>query len=358
MNSCTEYEKEFRPFLHSELHQDGGKLYCWPLTKMHSKALSSFLLLLAVVIAVEGLQNDSLPAVTLKVNSAQETQLWLNWTDSYVKSTTNGLISTIILNSGDLAATKAALKEGRIDVAISAHPFSQAGTDVDFMHFPIATGGIVFYANLGEDRTISFSAKQMALILTGTAHAWNETSLYENQKWMSQLPHSIKLFTWGPNSTETKQVRAFLEKNTEGYFNPMTKFSSTAVELKTMEDAIQKVKNTPGAITWAPYQTKLEHFIPIQLFVIQTDDYVSPTIAGFKNALMPFKKASDIPRQENTDVWVSWTLTDMTKMPPDGSCMSMPPYALSRFYYAIIRRDQTASTGHKYVVIVKRRKSL
>lgn len=321
---------------------------------MRSKVLSSVLLLLAVAIAVESAQNKTLPAINLKVSSEPETREWLRLTNDYVKTTTDNLVSADILESVSVESVKKALKEGRIDVAISAHPFSQEGSNVDFMHFPIGTGGIVFYANLGEDRTISFTALQMAHIMTGVVRRWSDDDLSRALPWLKQVAVPIKVITWGADSTEMKQVRAFMEKNTEGYFNPLTKFTADAMSVSSMDAAIEEVKKTPGAITWATFHTKIDHYIPIQLFVPQSEDYVSPTVSAFKNSLMPFKKPSDVPRQEDTDTWFkSFTLTDMTRMPPDGSCMSMPPYALSRFYYAIIRRDQTSSQEYRYAANVK-----
>lgn len=304
-------------------------------------------MLLAVSLVVEGVKPEEMPPVTVNVSVPPELANWLNWTSEYVTATSGGALSTsssLVRSVGDM---KEALKSGTLDIAVSGHPFVEDGTADAFMHFPIGVGGIVFLAHVKSGRTVSLTARQVADLLSGQVTKWSDPNWYGVNQWMSAVEHTVKVAMWGEESTETRQVKEFLEKNTDAKWTPLTKFAASAAKLSSVEQAVSYVRDNPGAITWAPYHMKLEGIMPVQLFVIQTDDFVSPTAAGFKNALMPFKLTSDLPKQEDSSAWKRWTLTDMSKMPPDGSCMSMPPYPLSRFYYAIIKRDHTAGK-HRY----------
>lgn len=306
------------------------------------------LMLLALCYASSQAQDKAeLEKVELKLRVDDSLTLAMPFTKKYLEESTVGKVSAVTEPFDSVESAEEALLSGKIDMLLSPHPVTKVASNGDVLHFPISTSGLVFITNIKPLTTLSFNAKQIADIFSGRVKRWKDASLTKVDRWLSEVNEEIKVVAWDVEGSEARQVRRYLELETPSSWPLSSSFTSEAIVKSTLKEALEYVQSTPGTITYVPFGSQDANMFPIQLFVVQTDDFVSPTAAAFKNALMPFKTPADVPKPDQTSTWKAWTLSDMSKMPPDGSCMSMPPYPLARFLYAIVKRDhsQTKAKG-------------
>jgi len=294
-----------------------------------------------VVEAAIGAQRD---AVELKGRMVPSVSSFMNYAKRYLSSLTSSRISVTTTATTTFQEDVAALSSREVDFVITPYPFQDLPAGAQVLHYPIATGGLVILANTPGAGQVSMNAKQVAHLFSGKVTSWDDLSILKPTSALKNVPGPVKIVLWEVNGPAATEIRRFLENNSEGEWKPNDVFTVAADVVGTYQEAVEYVKNNVGSVTFAPFgeTAPLQGW---QIFVPQSADYVSPTLNAFANSLMPFKKPEDVPNAEETDRWNGLTLTDMRKMPPDGSCMSMPPYAISRFYYLIILRDQQSSAS-------------
>jgi ABC-type phosphate transport system substrate-binding protein len=298
------------------------------------RALLAALVLLSVMAT---LANADRPKIKARVHPSVSSVM------NSAKDRLKNVIDVEFVEEGTDQANLEALMAGEVDFLVTPSPARSNSGNAQLMHFPIATGGISIVSSVGMDRTISLSADLLAGIFAGRITRWNDPSFLVHTRELEKEDTAIKVVLWDLERTEIKELRRYLKYNSGGKFKDNVPFTSAKI-VGSFQEALEEVKKTRGAITYAPFGST-PGFIPFQFWLDLAGEYVSPFPPKFKNSLMPFKAESDLPKAE--DSWETFTLTDMTKMPPDGSCMSMPPYGISRFFYIITKKDQRNSAPLK-----------
>lgn len=261
-----------------------------------------------------------------------------------VLAKTNQQVEVETSHLSDHEADRTQLLSGNVDFVITPRPLSDGPNGDTLLHFPISTGGFVIVANVVEGAQPRAKAKQLAGLFSGAIASWNHQSLIEFNPSFASVNTPVKVVKWDTQGFMTTELKRFLEYNGEGAWQATTDFATSAILKSSYQEALETVKSTPGAITYVPYKKSAPLF-PFAIYVPQSGDFVSPILAHFGNALMPLKEPKDMPAADDTSAWKQFSLTDMRKMPPDGSCMSMPPYALAHFNYLVVKKDQSRAAN-------------
>jgi ABC-type phosphate transport system substrate-binding protein len=279
-------------------------------------------------------------SVELKARIPEGLDIFVNYAAKDVLEKSSQRVKLAKSRTVDYETDREALMSGEIDFVISPRPFADGPGGDGLLHFPVATGGFVLVANVVPNAQTRMNAEQLAGIFNGQIPKWNTPSLLTENPAFSTVDVPIKIVTWDPEGYATLELKRYLEFNSEGVWTSSPSFSSNTQPKDTFEEALAYVKQNPGSITYVPFKHSGDLF-PFSIFIPQSADFVSPVLNHFVNALMPLKKPSDLPKADETSKWKDFSLTDMRKMPPDGSCMSMPPYPLSHFFYLVMKRDQS-----------------
>jgi ABC-type phosphate transport system substrate-binding protein len=328
--------------IHSNLAHQLVKLFEWQYISTETAMNSRLLWLALVLVLLQVAAHAEESRVELRARANPKLDAFLNYAKNGVLKSTNDRINMVTQPSSSYEDDKAALLAGDVDFVVTPRPITDAPGDVPLMHFPIATGGFVIVANTVKDHQTKMKAQHLASIFSGSITVWNHDLFKINNPEFSTVTYPIQVVVWDDSGYATTELKRYLENNSEGTWQSTTTFPANTIRKSTYAEALEYVKTMPGAITYVPF-TDSGTFFPFSIYIPQSDDFVSPGLNNFKNALMPLKEPEHLPSAEETSKWAAFTLTDMKKMPPDGSCMSMPPYPLSHFQYLVIKQDQTTS---------------